>query len=72
MAEAYIVHLDLEQLRVSRSQVEQRDLTDDDVQNWLVKYGFYPRIDGLYLAEESVLRQLDPDSILDVQPVESD
>jgi hypothetical protein len=72
MADAYIVHLDIEQLRAFRSRIERRNLSDAELQSWLVNYGFYPRIDGLFLAEESVLRQLDPDAILDVQPVGND
>lgn len=71
VAAAYIIQIDLEQLRARRSRAEQRMVTQADVELWLAKYGFYPRIDGLYLAEEPILRQLQPDEILDMRPVQT-
>lgn len=69
MAETYIVHVNVEQLRARCSQCEQRVLTDAEARERLIGYGFYPRIDGLFVAEEAVLRQLDPSEIISVSPV---
>lgn len=71
MVRTYIIQIDLEQLRARRSRVERRELTPSDIQLWLTQYGFYPRIDGLYLAEEPLLDQLNPSEILDKRPVEN-
>jgi hypothetical protein len=68
---SYILQIDLEQLRARRSCIEQRTLTQADIELWLTQYGFYPRIDGLYLAEEPILNQLQPSEILDMRPVEN-
>jgi hypothetical protein len=59
----YVVDVDLEQLRAHRSKAEHRDLTRDEVKIWLARLGFYPRIDGLYVAERDVLRKLHPTEI---------
>lgn len=64
MAEAYIVDVDLERVRSHRSQSEHRQLSERDVRLMLVRSGFYPRVDGLFLAEEAVLQQLDPSEII--------
>ncbi|HEV8378582.1 MAG TPA: hypothetical protein VGP99_07010, partial [Tepidisphaeraceae bacterium] len=60
MANTYLIDLDLAQLREHRSRVENRPLTDDDVRSWLLDLGVCPRMDGLYLADDGVLRLLDP------------
>ena len=64
MANTYLVDVDLAELRAHRSQVENRSVSDDDVRSWLVEYGFYPRMDGFYLAEDAVLRLLQPREII--------
>ncbi len=64
MAEAYIVDVDLERIRNHRSQSEHRQLSENDIRQMLVRSGFYPRTDGLFLAEEAVLQQLDPSEII--------
>jgi hypothetical protein len=64
MANTYLVDVDLAQLRAHRSQVEKRPLSDEDVRSWLVNYGFYPRMDGFYLAEDAVLGLLQPSEII--------
>ena len=69
MASTYVVDVDLAQLRAHRSRVEKRQLSDDDVRNWLRHYGFCPRIDGLYLAEDTVLEILDPSEIIAARAV---
>src|SRR5881394_630757 len=48
MANTYLVDVDLAQLRAHRSRVENRHLSEEDVRSWLLNYGFYPRMDGLY------------------------
>jgi hypothetical protein len=69
MADTYIVNVNLEQLRARCSLCEQRVLTDAEARLWLIRYGFYPRPDGLFIAEEAVLRQLDPSEIVTADPV---
>jgi hypothetical protein len=69
MANTYLVDLDLAQLRAHRSQVERRSLTDEDVRSWLLNFGFCPRMDGLYLAEDAVLRLLEPSEIIAARKV---
>ena len=69
MAHTYLVDLDLAQLRAHRSREENRPLSDDDVRSWLLNYGFYPRMDGLYLAEDAVLRLLEPSAIIAARKV---
>jgi len=69
MANTYLVDVDLAQLRAQRSRVENRPLTDEDVRSWLRNYGFYPRMDGLYLADDGVLRLLDPAAIIAARKV---
>jgi hypothetical protein len=69
MSETYLVDVDIEQLRAHRSRLERRELTEADVRQWLVSFGFYPRVDGLYLAEQPVLQQLDPSEIIAAHPV---
>ena len=69
MAHTYLVDLDLAQLRAHRSREENRPLSDDDVRNWLLNYGFYPRMDGLFVAEDAVLRLLEPSAILAARKV---
>jgi hypothetical protein len=69
MADTYIVDVDVRQLRTRRSQIEQREMSEDEARMLLVQYGFYPRMDGLYLAEEEVLQQLDPTEIIAARPV---
>ena len=64
MANTYLVDVDLAQLRAHRSQLENRSLSDEEIRSWLVTYGFYPRMDGLYLAEDRVLRLLQPAEII--------
>jgi hypothetical protein len=64
MASTYVVDVDLAQLRAHRSRVENRQLSDDEVRHWLMRYGFSPRIDGLFLAEDQALRHLDPSEII--------
>ncbi|MGE5608824.1 MAG: hypothetical protein ACM359_06200 [Bacillota bacterium] len=71
MTGSYIVQIDLEQLRARRSRIEQRVVTQAEVELWLTQYGFYPRIDGLYLAEGPILSQLQATEILDMRPVET-
>ena len=63
MANTFLVDVDMAQLRAHRSQLENRPLTDEDVRCWLRNFGFYPRMDGLYLAEDAVLGLLDPSEI---------
>ncbi len=63
MAATYLVDVDLAQVRAQRSRAEKRPLSDEEVRSWLLNYGFYPRMDGLYLAEDAVLRLLDPAAI---------
>ncbi|HEV8605368.1 MAG TPA: hypothetical protein VGQ99_08385 [Tepidisphaeraceae bacterium] len=69
MADTYVVDVDLAQLRAHRSRVENRPLSDEDVRSWLLNYGFYPRMDGLYLADDAVLRLLDPSEIIAARAV---
>ena len=69
MANAYVVDVDLAQLRAHRSKLEKRPLSDDDVRSWLVNFGFYPRMDGLYMAEDAVLRLLEPSEIIAARKV---
>jgi hypothetical protein len=69
MANTYLVDLDLAQLRAHRSRVENRPLSDDEVRSWLLDFGFYPRMDGLYLAEDAVLRQLEPSQVIAARKV---
>ena len=69
MANTYLVDVDLAQLRAHRSQVEKRMLTDDDVRSWLMNFGFNPRMDGLYLAEDAVLDLLQPSEIIAARKV---
>ena len=69
MANTYLVDLDLAQLREHRSRVERRPLTDDDVRLWLLNLGVCPRMDGLYLAEDAVLRIFDPSEIIAARKV---
>lgn len=69
MAETYLIGLDMEQLRAHRSQLEQRQLSEQDVLLWLVNYGFYPRPDGLYLAEDALLEHLEPTAIRSLELV---
>jgi len=64
MASTYVVDLDLAQLRAHRSRVEKRQLSDEDIRSWLMHFGFSPRIDGLYLAEDAALELLDPSEII--------
>jgi hypothetical protein len=71
MAEAFIVDVDLERMRTHRSRAEHRQLSEGDVRLLLIRSGFYPRIDGLYLAEEAVLQQLDPSEIIAARRVSS-
>jgi len=52
MASTYLVDVDLAQVRAQRSRAENRPLSDQEVRSWLLNYGFYPRMDGLYLAED--------------------
>src|SRR6185436_13103379 len=63
MANTYLVDVDLAQLRAHRSQVENRTVSNDDVRSWLIAYGFNPRMDGFYLAEDAVLGLLQPGQI---------
>lgn len=67
--EIYYIRIDLEQLRVHRSLLEQRPMSEQEIKLWLVQEGFYPRVDGLYLAEEPVLHLLDANEIVDLRPV---
>ena len=69
MADTYVVDLDLAQLRAHRSKVERRQLSDEDIRSWLMNYGFCPRMDGLYLAEDSALNILDPSEIIAARAV---
>jgi hypothetical protein len=69
MAEAYIVDVDLDRVRARRSITEQRQLSEGEAREGLVRSGFYPRVDGLFLAEDAVLRQLDPSEIIAARPV---
>jgi len=69
MANTYLVDLDLAQLRAHRARVENRPVTDDDVRSWLLHLGACPRMDGLYLADDGVLRQLDPSQIIAARKV---
>lgn len=69
MAEAYIVDVDLDRVRQHLARIERQQLTESDVRRRLVERGFYPRTDGLYIAEEAVLRQLDPSEIIAARPV---
>ena len=69
MADKYVVDVDLAQLRAHRSRIENRPLTDDDVRSWLINFGFYPRMDGLYLAEDDALNILDPSEIIAARAV---
>ena len=69
MANAYLVDVDLAQLRAQRSRAENRPLTNEEVRSWLLNYGFYPRMDGLYLAEDAVLRLLEPSAIIAARKV---
>jgi len=71
MANAYIVDVDLDRVRANRSQAEHRQFSESDIRIMLVRRGFYPRTDGLYLAEEAVLQQLDPSEIIAARPVAS-
>jgi hypothetical protein len=69
MADTYIVQVNLNQLRARCLECELRILSDAETTNWLVRSGFYPRIDGLFVAEEAVLRQLSPSEIISASPV---
>ena len=69
MADAYLVDVDLAQLRAQRSRAENRPLSEEDVRSWLLNYGFYPRMDGLYLADDQVLRLIEPSAILAARKV---
>ena len=69
MADTYIVQVNLDQLRTRCLECERRVLSDVETTNWLVRSGFYPRIDGLFVAEEAVLRQLSPSEIISASPV---
>ena len=69
MAETYIVDVNLQRLREHRSLVERRQLSDHEVQVWLVNFGFYPRVDGLYVAEQAVLDRLEPADIIEARRV---
>jgi hypothetical protein len=69
MANTYLVDVDLAQLRALRSRAENRPLTDDDVRSWLMNYGFNPRMDGLYLADDAILRKLEPSAIIAARKV---
>ena len=65
----YVVEVDLEQLRAHRSKTEHRELTREEAKLWLATHGFYPRIDGLYVAERDVLRKLHPTEIRQARAV---
>jgi hypothetical protein len=69
MANTYVLELDLAQLRAHRSRVENRPLTDDDIHSWLRNQGVCPRMDGLFLAEDAVLRLFDPSEIIAARKV---
>ncbi len=69
MASTYLVDVDLAQVRAQRSRAENRPLTDQEVRSWLLNYGFYPRMDGLYLAEDAVLRLIEPSAIIAARKV---
>ena len=69
MASTYLVDVDLAQLRAHRSRVENRHLSEDEIRSWLLNYGFYPRMDGLFLAEDEVLRHIEPSAILAARKV---
>jgi hypothetical protein len=69
MAESYLIQVDLEQLRRHHSIFQRRPMSESEIRLWLVQEGFYPRVDGLYLAEEALLRRLDASEILDLRPV---
>jgi hypothetical protein len=69
MASTYVVDVDLAQLREHRSKVEKRQLSDEDVRSWLKTYGFCPRLDGLYLAEDRALSLLEPSEIIAARAV---
>jgi hypothetical protein len=69
MADTFLVSVNLEKLRCHRSVEEQREMSESDVRQWLTRFGFYPRLDGLYLAEEAVLKKLDPSEVLAARPV---
>ena len=69
MPSTFIVSVDLERLRGHRSEAEHREMSSDDVRRWLVAGGFYPRVDGLFLCEEPVMRLLDPSEIIAARAV---
>jgi len=67
--DAYIVDVDLERLRTRHGRLDNCEYSEQDVRLFLVRNGFYPRPDGLYLAEAAVLQQLDPSEIIAARPV---
>jgi hypothetical protein len=69
MVETYVVDVDIDLIRAHRSEHEQRDLSETEVRQWLVHRGFYPQIDGRYLAEAPVLELLDASEIIAAHPV---
>ena len=69
MASTYVVDVDLALLRAHRSRVEKRQLSDEEVRNWLKNFGFSPRCDGLYLAEDRALEILEPSEIIAARAV---
>ncbi len=69
MSETFQVNLNFDQLRMHRSAIEGREITEEELRRWLVEHGLYPCVDGTFLAESAVLDQLSGSDIVDQRPI---